>query len=627
MKKALILVLSTLYFCSEAAFSFSQSCPACSIALSCDSVPAAPKICPSSFPTDTAGQYYNADLTFYVPKQIQDPVYGTVDINKIEVLGVTNLPPGMTWTAYNHTGAATNSFYPPSSPPQSERGCAKVCGTPPLPFDDSIYVNVLAYVTALGTNTTQNSTFGVHLKIVPNTSGNSSFTVNNPGGCGTVTTTFTSLYPSNGNPGYHYQWNFGNNLMSAAENPPAQTYSSPGTYNVLLQTTIDTFKFYLKSVTVNAVGCNDNSISAPDLYLKIFDGNNNLVLQTTSVVDSTLPLTWNMSIEMKTLLYSVQVWDDDAITMGPDDNCVNGSESSQAGIIFNMPAQNKYGNTVQTGNNGALNISYTINKPVLIFNDTSQVTVFGYPPVLVPVISPNDSVCGGDSVKLSVDTGYSYQWYADTTLIIGANDSVYYAKDNGTYKVEITNTKGCKSMSQPKTLTFFPYPPKPFFVKTGINQLQTFLSGYLLQWYYNGQPVPNANSDIYMITQTGYYKLSASNEIGCTIFSDSANHIYTPPPPPAGVEHADMLGESFFVYPNPTTGKVAVSSNSGSIFSIEILNVLGKQVYNSEYSKSAMHRVSTIEIDLSGQPEGIYFLRIQASDFMVNKKVVLQLHK
>ncbi|MDP6908570.1 MAG: PKD domain-containing protein, partial [Flavobacteriales bacterium] len=59
------------------------------------------------------------------------------------------------------------------------------------------------------------------------------FTVNTPSACNTLTTTFTN----NTVGGSTYSWDFGNGSNSTLQNPPAQTYNSPGTFFVTLDAT------------------------------------------------------------------------------------------------------------------------------------------------------------------------------------------------------------------------------------------------------------------------------------------------------------------------------------------------------------------------------------------------------
>ena len=168
MHLGLVKMLVVLTFMSINIIVSAQNCTLCNIDLTCDSVPAGPKLCPTVLPTDTAQQYYEADVTFYMPEQfdITDPVSGTVDLTQIDVVGLSGLPAGMSWTAYDYTGAVATTFYPPSNTPASERGCAKICGTPLMPGEYVITVSVLAYVSLGSTSVTQAESFDVPLTIV-----------------------------------------------------------------------------------------------------------------------------------------------------------------------------------------------------------------------------------------------------------------------------------------------------------------------------------------------------------------------------------------------------------------------------------------------------------------------------
>ena len=72
----------------------------------------------------------------------------------------------------------------------------------------------------------------------------------------------------------------------------------------------------------------------------------------------------------------------------------------------------------------------------------------------------------------------------------------------------------------------------------------------------------------------------------------------------------------FTVYPNPSNG-IFVIQTSGKISKIEILNVLGEKIYQSEISNRE-------PINLSQQPKGIYFIEMKMGEKIYNKKLVIQ---
>jgi hypothetical protein len=74
---------------------------------------------------------------------------------------------------------------------------------------------------------------------------------------------------------------------------------------------------------------------------------------------------------------------------------------------------------------------------------------------------------------------------------------------------------------------------------------------------------------------------------------------------------SDFIQIEISLYPNPTDGKIQITSNT-TIHKIEVYNVLG----------SIVDEFYTNTLDLSEQPDGIYFLRIQSESRIFSEKVV-----
>ncbi|MBI4931928.1 MAG: T9SS type A sorting domain-containing protein [Bacteroidetes bacterium] len=75
----------------------------------------------------------------------------------------------------------------------------------------------------------------------------------------------------------------------------------------------------------------------------------------------------------------------------------------------------------------------------------------------------------------------------------------------------------------------------------------------------------------------------------------------------------------FSIYPNPTNGQIQVISNQYSVIGIEIHNMLGEKVYTSPITDYRL----PITIDLSSQPNGIYFCKVTGEKFSRTKKLIL----
>jgi hypothetical protein len=53
---------------------------------------------------------------------------------------------------------------------------------------------------------------------------------------------------------------------------------------------------------------------------------------------------------------------------------------------------------------------------------------------------------------------------------------------------------------------------------------------------------------------------------------------------------------------------------------IEVYNIHGEKIYNKDEINSS----SNFQIDLSSQPEGLYFMQVKTSDGVLTKKIIVQ---
>lgn len=74
------------------------------------------------------------------------------------------------------------------------------------------------------------------------------------------------------------------------------------------------------------------------------------------------------------------------------------------------------------------------------------------------------------------------------------------------------------------------------------------------------------------------------------------------------------------IFPNPSNGKFLIQDLGYGILNFEIYNITGEKVY----TMSNFKQKSSIEIDLSNSPKGIYFIKIYDGQKMRTKKIVLQ---
>ena len=83
------------------------------------------------------------------------------------------------------------------------------------------------------------------------------------------------------------------------------------------------------------------------------------------------------------------------------------------------------------------------------------------------------------------------------------------------------------------------------------------------------------------------------------------------------VSEIPSIKSPILIYPNPTSGKISLSSKN-TISTVEMFDILGKKIYQSAILSLA-HK-----IDLSNQPAGIYFLRASTTSQSYVTKVIKQ---
>jgi hypothetical protein len=81
----------------------------------------------------------------------------------------------------------------------------------------------------------------------------------------------------------------------------------------------------------------------------------------------------------------------------------------------------------------------------------------------------------------------------------------------------------------------------------------------------------------------------------------------------------DLIADIATVYPNPTNGKITISSKD-IISSIEIYNLSGNRIYSDFKIKQQTSK----EIDLTGFPKGTYFVKIYSETKSFIRKIIVQ---
>lgn len=620
---AITLMVATLEISAQG-----NQCPGCSIDYGCNNPSANfPALCPATLPDGTQGQPYAQDITFYMPYIIDAEGFSGLHLEEVTVVGISGVPAGMNWTTSHYP----TNFYDVSSDTSTQRGCAQICGTPLLAGSYTPTVNVIVKVCNIPVVgcTTLAQTFVLPLEIVAVAGGNPYFSFSPQTGCGSLTVGYDALLNLGSPQVTEYAWDFDNGNTSNLQNPPDETYSTPGEYHPTLVTNV--YNYVFNAMTANVTGgwwCGDIE------ELNCGNGNADIVFTLThgsatyngaEVANSINPSWSNLGVVLSSLTIALQFTDVDAVS----------ASDNGGSYAFVVPGEGVYNfsTTAVTSGGGGLNGNFTITKQLFnSYTATDTVQVYALPPV-TDIVSSSGSftACADEPITLSVYGGnYTYEWYMnDTVAIGGAVDSAYTVPDPGNYpmvtpyKVKITDpTTGCSFITPNVTVTINEvYPPQlatmgaTYF--SGV--LSTAYAATSYQWLLNGTPlIPAGQTQSFTPTQNGNYSVVLTNSFGC---SDTSNVISIVD---MAIDDPSALEPFISVYPNPSNGEFTVNMDviESSKLQIALYDVSGKAVHTEDLGGFSGKFGKTF--NLTHLSAGVYTLNLVMDQGTVRYKLIIR---
>ncbi len=82
----------------------------------------------------------------------------------------------------------------------------------------------------------------------------------------------------------------------------------------------------------------------------------------------------------------------------------------------------------------------------------------------------------------------------------------------------------------------------------------------------------------------------------------------------------NKLENSVNTYPNPSTGIFTIETEGN--FDVTITDISGKVIYSTD--KACLVSTSTLQIDLSNNANGIYFIKFQNNETVKTVKIIKQ---
>jgi len=424
---------------------------------------------------------------------------------------------------------------------------------------------------------------------------------------------------------YTFNWTGPNNFISTSQNIDNLCY---GEYIITMSdlstTLIDTFNIYqpqpLSSIiTSDTITCHNESASAEVLiyggtspfqynwsngdtnqFTNLFSGNYTVVITDINgcIIADSLTLTNPDSI---------------SITSSVTNISCNGMQDGEISLTINNGGTAPFQYSINNGiSYQSSNIFYNLSAGISSFlitdingcNSTIEATITE-PLVLNNIISSSNVTCFGEcdgTANVNANGGtapYSYDWG-------GVNPNNLCA---GLYNLATTDANGCLTSN-----TIIITEPNPVLVNIWIDGNSIFATNGFTsyQWYDNNHnPILGANDSIFTPQETGNYYVTVTDTNGC---SESSYF----------VEYTLLSITDYFsnlkVFPNPTNKYITISSKH-DIKWLHLYNAMGNQLLSVD--NNTIYRTET-KLDLSTFAKGVYLLKINIENQIINHRIILQ---
>jgi len=552
---------------------------------------------PDSLPDGYVGQFYDEDMTFFLPLDTVDGGV-TVTFTDFHITSIS-LPLGLTWECDN---SANSCHYDPTV---TQYGCVSVSGFALIPGIYDVEVNLVATHSLSSIAGTENISFILPLEILPDTStsSNAGFAMSNPSGCTPVSVSFT-----NNNTGMlSYFWDFGNGNTSNLYQPVNQVYTQPGEYIVEYSAVQTNAAYFLESIEVVSGNCSDGGLSGnPDFFYTVSTPAGVLEEVTISnYISQPFPLTINSFNPLELIGQSVTInlWDDDSGIWTTIEDC---------GSITFPPVQQE---GTFSSNGGGLSINYTVMEvPANTVTSTDTIYVYDYP------VIPNTVYDTLNNLIYTSADSIAMQWYYYNSPIPGATDTFIEPTSSGLYSLVIVNEYGCTAVSLEIFVVICDTTYHPLLDDNGSTAWMLDSALYSnLQWYGSNGIINGANQSFFPATVSGLYYIVATDEFGCNYSSESVSL------------STSMNSESIPFYgivnvgPNPVSNgsplTIYIRNAEFSDVTIVLMDLYGGEIINRVVSSNLFpYRFTTQEI--SELSNGLYFLDISFDENKIRKKII-----
>lgn len=234
-----------------------------------------------------------------------------------------------------------------------------------------------------------------------------------------------------------------------------------------------------------------------------------------------------------------------------------------------------------------------------------------------------NNLCSGDTTQMVVNISggsgdFTIQWSPATGLSHpNLRQTDAYPETTTVYTVAVTDNLTGVSMSHQIMIVVKETPPAPEIVQAGLTLMSDAASGN--QWYNDDGAIEGATAQIFTPTKTSNYYTIVTNSSGCS--SLMSNVIYFQ----STFINEPILPGTLRIYPNPSDGLVNIDfvGDGTKTLDIQVYSAYGQPLNELIKESLKYSAYSTMILDMSDLPSGVYYLKIFDGERLQTKKIIL----
>lgn len=218
----------------------------------------------------------------------------------------------------------------------------------------------------------------------------------------------------------------------------------------------------------------------------------------------------------------------------------------------------------------------------------------------------DDAICEGEDVTLLATGGDNYLW-EDEDEESYMNEETITLNTSMMFYVTIQNT-GCDDITDSVYVSVEPFPNPVISMNDNGVLLCTSLPGATYQWFYEGTPIPNSNSNVLFPDEDGEYSVIVTSSNDC---EGTATYEYDS----STVSVFEHKGAPLTIFPNPNNGNFTIETSFRG--TLRLVNQIGQLV-------ETLHiNAITNTVSINGLSNGVYFIIGQDDNGIIREKVVI----